>query len=390
MSQKLINRSEDLRRLRDEGYEISVRDGYVIVQNVPYVNVRREVARAAFVAPLDLAGDQTARPTTHVIYFSGEEPCTKDGEIIQAIVHAADATVRGGVNTTRAFSNKPPEGYRDFYEKFVSYIRIVSGPAEALDHSATARTYPPIPNDDPESPFQYTDTASSRADIVGLSKKFEGQKIAIVGLGGTGSYVLDLVAKTPVAEIHLFDGDLFLQHNAFRAPGAHRLEELATRQNKACYFAATYSVLHRKIVAHEHPIDASNVDELLAFDTIFVCVDSGSVRSVVAKALGTTRIVIDVGMGLNVVDEKLTGILRITTSTPNCPEAISGGTHVSLDDGNAGDVYSRNIQVADLNALNASLAVLQWKKHAGFYDEQGENHMTFTISSSLLTREQIS
>jgi tRNA A37 threonylcarbamoyladenosine dehydratase len=50
--------------------------------------------------------------------------------------------------------------------------------------------------------------------------------------GGTGSYVLDFVAKTPVKEIHLFDGDIFDQHNAFRAPGAPSGEELEQRLKK--------------------------------------------------------------------------------------------------------------------------------------------------------------
>ena len=54
-----------------------------------------------------------------------------------------------------------------------------------------------------------------------------------MGLGGTGSYVLDLVAKTPVWEIHLFDGDAFLQHNAFRSPGAPSLDELEAQPPKA-------------------------------------------------------------------------------------------------------------------------------------------------------------
>jgi hypothetical protein len=31
------------------------------------------------------------------------------------------------------------------------------------------------------------------------------------------------------------------------------------------------------------------------------------------------------------------------------------------------DIYSENIQIADLNALNAVLAVMWWKKHAGVY-----------------------
>lgn len=34
-----------------------------------------------------------------------------------------------------------------------------------------------------------------------------------------------------------------------------------------------------------------------------------------------------------------------------------------------GDEYDRNIQTADLNALNALLAVIAWKKHLGYYAE---------------------
>ena len=68
--------------------------------------------------------------------------------------------------------------------------------------------------------FQYPNTNSARAKITDLDEKYKGLKIAIIGLGGTGSYVLDLIAKTPVAEIHIFDKDVFQLHNAFRAPGA--------------------------------------------------------------------------------------------------------------------------------------------------------------------------
>ena len=71
-----------------------------------------------------------------------------------------------------------------------------------------------------------------------------GERVAIVGLGGTGSYVLDFVAKTPVQEIHLFDGDEFLTHNAFRAPGAASLEALRRKPKKVDYLAAIYSNMH--------------------------------------------------------------------------------------------------------------------------------------------------
>ena len=79
-----------------------------------------------------------------------------------------------------------------------AYVAILSGPAVAIDSSMTARTFPPIPVEkEDDSPFCYLDTASSRAEITKIMAKLEKQKIAIVGLGGTGSYVFDLVAKTP-------------------------------------------------------------------------------------------------------------------------------------------------------------------------------------------------
>ena len=62
----------------------------------------------------------------------------------------------------------------------------------------------------------YPDTNSGRAGITGLTECFDSMKIAIVGLSGTGSYVLDKVAKVPFKEIHLFDDDVFMNHNAYR------------------------------------------------------------------------------------------------------------------------------------------------------------------------------
>ncbi|MDZ7652346.1 MAG: ThiF family adenylyltransferase [Burkholderiaceae bacterium] len=82
------------------------------------------------------------------------------------------------------------------------------------------RTFKTIDSNESESVFLFEDTASSRAGIQPIAQALREYKIAIVGLGGTGAYILDLVAKTHVSEIHLYDADKFRQHNAFRAPGA--------------------------------------------------------------------------------------------------------------------------------------------------------------------------
>ena len=37
MLQELVNRSEDLRKLQNEGYELEVIGGYLVVHHIPYV-----------------------------------------------------------------------------------------------------------------------------------------------------------------------------------------------------------------------------------------------------------------------------------------------------------------------------------------------------------------
>lgn len=45
MSQQLINHSPDLKKLRDEGYDVAVQSNYLLIRRVPYVNSNREVKR---------------------------------------------------------------------------------------------------------------------------------------------------------------------------------------------------------------------------------------------------------------------------------------------------------------------------------------------------------
>ena len=150
---------------------------------------------------------------------------------------------------------------------------------------------------DDDSPFNYIDTASSRARIVAATRKLEIGSVATVGLGGTGPYILDLVAKTPVKEIHLFDGDKFGQHNAFRAPGAPSIATLRGIPRKASYFKDIYSAMHRNIFVHEH-VDESTVDDLRSTDFVFVAINGGDTRKFVTEKLGEFGVpFIDLGMG---------------------------------------------------------------------------------------------
>lgn len=391
MSQRLIDRSADLKKLRDEGYDLEIRSGCLLVKDVPYVNSRKEVNRGILVMKLVLAGDETVRPDDHVAYFSGEHPCDEDGAEITKIKHGSgERSLAEGVVIQHSFSAKPKPNdfYPDYYDKVTWYVSILSGPAWRLDHTATAKTFSVIePDKDGDEPFNYNDTASSRAEIVAVTKKMALEKVAIVGLGGTGSYVLDFVAKTPVREIHLFDGDVFLQHNAFRSPGAASVEELRARQTKVAYFKNIYSKMHRGIVDHATYVDASNMDELRGMNFVFLCLDKGSPKRVIVEKLEELNVsFVDVGMGIQLSDGSLGGIVRVTTSTEAKRDHFR--ERVSFGDAVGNNEYDRNIQIADLNALNATLAIIKWKKLFGFYrDLKSEHHSQFSLDGNLFLNE---
>lgn len=217
-----------------------------------------------------------------------------------------------------------------------------------------------------------------------LCERFSRLRVAIIGLGGSGSYVLDQVAKTPVAEVHLFDDDRFLQHNAFRAPGAPSLEDLENEPYKVDWFSAMYGRMHRGIVSHRYRVGAENASELRDMNFVFVCVDNPQSRAAILPTLQEMAVpFVDVGMGLLVTDDKLHGLLRATSSTEMFDSAILGRGRVPVSSGAAEDVYSTRVQVADLNAMLALMAVIKWKKHVGFYhDTESEHHSVFAVSAA--------
>lgn len=200
-----------------------------------------------------------------------------------------------------------------------------------------------------------------------MTERLRSETVAIIGGGGTGGYILDLVAKTPVREIRVFDDDEFLQHNAFRSPGAASIEELREAPKKVDYLKSIYSRMHRRIVTHAVALDATNLHLLDGITFAFVSMDAGEEkRQIIEKLEAMGASFIDVGMGLELDEGSLGGILRVTTSTPEKRDHVHEG-RISYVGGGEKDIYSSNIQVADLNALNGALAVIKWKKLRGFY-----------------------
>lgn len=392
MSLPLTSRNPDLVRLVQDGYELAIMHNHLVITGVPYVNSKTEIRLGTLVSDMaSISGDVTASPVQpHIAMWAGEYPCDSTGRPLEKLRHQSiDQPLGPSLTVNHSFSNKPREGYRDYHHKMSTYVAMIERHAKALDPSVTARTHRLIECDDPNSPFQYPDTASGRIGITNVMRSLELARVGIFGVGGTGSYVLDLVAKTPVREIAIFDSDSFLQHNAFRAPGAPSVDQLRALPTKVDYFAGIYSRMHRGVVPHAFAISEDTIDKIGALDFAFICMDPGTPKRLLVDYLERNGIsFVDVGMGIELIDNALTGLVRVTTSTPKNRDHTSQPGRISFKDAGKDNIYAKNIQIADLNALNAALAVIRWKKHFGFYADLGhEHHAIFALNGNVIINE---
>jgi hypothetical protein len=365
----------------DEGFQVRVQSNHLVVEHVPYLTCSGQVRYGALAEPLTFAGEDLQPPADHVVWFQGEAPCGTDRAQLDVINHPERKELFPGFVVDFMLSKKPPAGYPDHHSKMTAYVAMLMGPAKVVASQVTANTFAKAPDLGDDSPFAYRDSASARAGITDLNARFTGQKVAIVGLGGTGSYILDLVAKTEVAEVHLFDADEFINHNAFRAPGAASLATVSSRPKKVDHFASMYTQMREGVIPHAIFLNGPATEvELGTMDFVFLAADHSSEIADVGAQLRRHGVpFVDVGIGIQQVAGRLAGAVRVTLVTSSTAESISVPTEAG------GDEYASNIQVAEVNALNAAWAVLRWKRHLGIYaDMVGEDQAVYSISSNAI------
>lgn len=383
MFQKLVSLNDDLGRLVDKGYAITFDSSHLVIRDIPYLDGGGQLLIGAIVSKLEFIDQERVTQTDHQIFFAGGVPHGMDGKPILNLgggpTHIALSKACKDVNVERSFSNKPvPEGkFKDFFDKIESYVAIISGPAMEL-HNANPYTFRAVKEIIPDSVFKFHDTLSSLAEITDLSGKFKDDVIAVIGVGGTGAYILDFIVKTPVREIRVFDLDSFHVHNAFRSPG--RLEEAELGKSKVDVYHARYDSFRHGLSAKAKFIDAECSDDFNGVTFAFVCVDKGTARTGIFDLLISKGIpFIDVGMGLNRKKGPLDGMLRTTYYSAEDSNMIREKNLAPLTD-NLDDLYRVNVQIGELNALNACLAIIKFKQLRGFYFEESANyHLVFGV-----------
>ena len=384
MSPEQIDHNSDIQKLLKEGYTVTIENGCIVVYDIPYLDSSLTVVEDGMLVDVYPAND-------HTFYFSST-PHKTDG---RSLLEADKVVGWNGFNVTShlSFKRKNEDGsdktYIDHYDKITHYFNVITAHALAKKPDLVLLKHRPRDtSEQTDTPFMYEDTNSSRAGINHVSNKLRGKKIAIIGIGGTGSYVLDLVSKTLVDEIHIFDGDTFHTHNAFRSPGAPSIQELDSATKKVAYFASIYAKMHKRIIPHEYDVTETAVqNEMGGFDFVFICIDGGdSKQDIINKLVELGVPFIDCGIGVLEVDSAITGTTRVTTVTPEKSDHLSSRIPFSA---NADDIYQSNIQIAELNALTASLAVIKWKRLCGFYhDLDTEHHATYIIDTNTLTNDE--
>lgn len=393
MSSNLVALNPALQRLIDEGYSITVRDQHLLLHDIPYVAADKTIKRGTLSSVFTTNAGIANPPGTHQVWFTGEFPCYANGTPMDALGMDHNESERfPGFKVNHFFSNKPDgvTSFPDHYCQLIHYVNLIVDQVQPLQPEATAKTRQTPVIYETDSVFRYPDSASARGQYLPTSERLALGKIAIIGLGGTGGYVLDQVAKTPVREIHLYDGDEFLEHNAFRAPGAARADELAKRMQKVDYFHQRYDAMHKGITPHSQYVTEVNLEEVGGYDFVFLCVDKGPVRALIGEFLMARNVpFIDCGMDIHLAPDtqQLYGVCRATLLSPGKSEHWKTCVPVQEDEAEA--IYDKNIQVSDMNTMNALLAVMKWKQYFGFYTDDFRSHQVqFSVSAPSLVRSE--
>jgi hypothetical protein len=373
--QALANRNPFIDKIVKQGYDVGFINAHLVIFGVPYLNAAGELKYLDMISPLDLREENLIdSPTDHKVYFAGEIPCNIDGQKIGAGTSEEVRTVSDQIVGNRMLSSKP-EGLRQYNsieEKINQYLDLISAPAVHKFTGVTPRRALQKHLEAAPSPLRFPDALSAREGMVELSHKLREKSVAIIGCGGTGAYVLDYLAKTHLNEIHLFDADIVHVHTLFRLPGVYGEKHLGTP--KVEVLAESYGYFHSGIKPHVERVDQNNIVCVTRFDFIFVCVDDAPSRLMIAQACHSALVpFVDVGMGLSKGKNGLFGFIRTAGGEHGDFDKLNGTQYLPAQ--NAHDQEYRNQpQIAELNALNAAMAVIRFKQHMGFFDRLTDSH----------------
>lgn len=368
MSKELENHKE-LVELKNRRFSLSWVSGHIVVNDIFYLNEAGELGKGKLAVPLNLiTPEKLGAPKNHQMFWSGSDPYFLTGDKIPLGKGSANVDL-AGTKYTKNLSNKPPDKKFESYTELIEhYTYLISGPAmDKFNVDPLTGAEYDVPEEN--SAFKIHDTFSAKAEITDLNQFLGKDKIAIVGLGGTGSYVLDFMAKTPVHSIDAFDFDVFEVHNGFRSPGEVVGDDFGS--TKVDVYKRKYDNLKHRLTFHSKKVTGEDDEFFKGITFAFICIDDGESRAKICDMFIRMKIpFIDVGMGIEKENGSLDGLIRTTVFTDeNIDRARS---EIPTDKVEEEGAYRVFVQIAELNALNASIAVICYKKFRGFYCNENQ------------------
>ena len=367
------------------GLDYTIEGDTLTVGPVPYLLKSGAVGHGELICHLEREGQRLRAPSDHTVGWVAEErPHNRGGEALEKLIHNdAPQAWANGMTSICGMSRKARErGYSDYGEKMFAYARLIA--RETGKNWRRESVGSGVVKDGNNMVDQETGlTRSAIGDMDGLFRK---EKLAVIGAGGTGGFIVDMIAKCDVASIDIYDDDIVSQHTQLRWPGVVNRNVVEEHRNKAEYLAQIYaSRTNRNIRGHALRVGGSNLTFFRDKTMVFVAVDRGRDRREILTGLtGMGVNFIDCGIDMRCAADGLTASARVVRTAPHDDLRKRTELVEKTPDKDAGEgMYEAAVQTAEVNALNATLAVIAWKQGLGFYkDAFGYRRMRLHVAST--------
>ena len=298
--------------------------------------------------------------------------------LTKGIVYDRNGTQIGNViktdKTSCTISIKRDDGeYRDAWEALKTYINAIYGGFRTSSQAGPVQV---------ERPYTFPIVGEKSHEEVEWLDLVRGDKIALLGLGGVGSWIADLLIKADVSELHAWDADLIEDKNILRMPGAVNPEWIG--KPKATWLEETYRQIHPRVYGHPEKVSEQNVNKILTDTTFgFVAVDNDEGREIACDALAEAGVpFVDVGLSLDWRYGQVTASVRVITAYPHHETWRKAIPKV----GRSGQQLYGRLELPDISAMAAGWAVQSWRKLRGQM-AQTEAHecMVYRAEGSTIT-----
>ena len=371
MSATRTSHDGGLDRVVQAGLDYTIEGDTLTVGPIPYRLKNGAVGHGELVCHVEREGERLRAPSDHTVGWVAEErPHTRNGELLANLIHHdGPQGWANGVTSICGMSRKAHErGYGDYGEKMLAYARLIARETGKSWRRETAGVGEVREGNN----MVDQETGLTRSAIGDMDQLFRHEDLAVIGAGGTGGFIVDMIAKCNVASIDIYDDDVVSQHTQLRWPGVVNRRVVEEHKNKAEYLAELYaSRTNKNIKGHALRVGGPNLTMFRNKTMVFVAIDRGPDRREILTGLtGMAVNFIDCGIDLRRATDGLTASARVVRTAPDDDYKKRIELVGRTPDKDAGEgMYEAAVQTAEINALNATMAVIAWKQGIRFYKD---------------------